>query len=269
MRQNGDKPNAIEKALQLLLAFNPHNPEMSTVEISEKLGFHKATASRILLTLTEYEFLRQDPTTKKFSLGQSVHKLGVALTGSLSNNFVHIAKPYLDQLRDTLDETVTLELWSNDSTVMTYIAESSHPVRVAGRVGDRLPFHAAAGAKAILSFVAPHRLDALLHQPLAPLTSATITDPELFKQHLLKFRAQGFAVDNEEIDVGICAVSAPIFNHENRAVAAVIVVTPTQRFDASPTSSIVQALQKTAADISKNFFYEGGLEAFNDELTQG
>jgi DNA-binding IclR family transcriptional regulator len=256
MRQNTDKSNAIEKALQILLAFNPHNPELGTSEISEKLGFHKATTSRILLTLAEYDFLRQDPNTKKFNLGRAIHKLGSALTESLSNNFVHFAKLHLDQLRDTLDETITLELWSGDSTVMTYIAESSHQIRVAGRVGDRLPFHAAAGAKAILSFVASHRLDVLLQQELKRLTPTTITDPEQFKQQLFEFKQQGFAVDNEEIDVGISAIGVPIFNHENRAFAAAVVVTPTQRLDASPASSTVKDLKKTAEAISANFFYE-------------
>ena len=261
MRQHNDKSNAIEKALQILLAFAPHNPELGTSEISEKLGFHKATTSRILLTLAEYNFLHQDPNTKKFSLSRSIHKLGSALSESLSNNFVHFAKPHVDRLRDTLDETITLELWSGDSTVMTYIAESSHQVRVAGRVGDRLPFYAAAGAKAILSFVAPHRLEAVLHQELKPLTPTTITDPDLFKKQLLEFKQQGFAVDYEEIDVGICAIGVPIFNYENRAFAAAVVVTPTQRLDASPDSSTVKLLKQTAEAISANYFYKNDHQA--------
>lgn len=255
MRQN-NKANAIEKALEILLAFAPHNQEWGTTELSEKLNFHKATTSRILLTLVDYGFVRQNPDTKKFSLGQAVHKLGLALSESLSNNFVQIAKPYLNELRDILDETITLELWSGDSTVMTYIAENSRPVRVAGRVGDRLPFYAAAGAKAILSFAASHRVETLLQQELKQLTPTTVTDPERFKQQLLEFKQQGFAVDYEEIDVGICAIGVPIFNHEHRAFAAAVVVSPTQRLDASPDSPTVKALKQTAGAISANLFYQ-------------
>lgn len=258
MTKQDSKANAIEKALEILLAFVPHNQEWGTTELSEKLNFHKATTSRILLTLAEYEFVQQNPDTKKFSLGQAVHKLGAALSESLFNNFVQIAKPHLDELRDTLDETITLELWSGNSTMMTYIAENSRPVRVAGRVGDRLPFYAAAGAKAILSFVAPHRLEALLQQELKPLTPTSVTDPELFKKQLLKFKQQGFAVDYEEIDVGICAIGVPIFNHEHRAFAAAVVVTPTQRLDDSPDSPTIRALKQTAEAISANLFYQNG-----------
>ena len=261
MRQSCQKANAIEKALEILLSFTPHNQELGTSEISQKLGYHKATTSRILLTLTERGFLRQNPLTKKFTLGHAIHELGLALTDSLSNNFVQIAKPYIDALRDKVDETITLELWSGDQTVMTYIAENGRPVRVAGRVGDRLPFYAAAGSKAILSFVAPHRLDALLQQELNRMTPTTVTDPEHFKEQLLKFRQQGFAVDYEEIDVGICAIGVPIFNHENRSFAAVVVVTPTQRLDDSPNSPTVMALKQTAKAISTNFFHKNGNQA--------
>ncbi len=234
MRRKIDKTSVIEKALQILLAFDPHNPELGTSEIGEKLGHHKATASRILLTLTEYNFLRQNPDSKKFSLGKSIHKLGYALTESLTNSFVYLTKPYIDQLRDQIDETVTQELWSGDSTVLTYIAENSRPVRVSGRVGDRMPFYAAAGAKAILAFAVPQRVEALLEQELTPVTAFTITDPERFKEQLHQYREQGYAVDHEEIDVGICAIGVPVFNYENQAFAAVVVVTPTQRLDDSP-----------------------------------
>lgn len=260
MRQN-NKVNAIEKALQILLAFTPHNQEMGTSEISQKVGFHKATTSRILLTLTESGFLRQNPRTKKFGLGQAVHELGLALTESLSNNFVQIAKLYIDELRDTLDETITLELWSGDSTVMAYIAENARPVRVAGRVGDRLPFHAAAGAKSILAFAEPGLLENLLERELEEFTPTTVTDPHTFKKQLAEFKERGFAIDYEEIDVGICAIGAPIFNHQSRPIAAAVVVTPTQRLSDSPDSKTVRALKQTTKAISENFFYKNGNEA--------
>ncbi len=258
MRQ---KVNAIEKALQILLTFTPHNQEMGTSEISQRVGFHKATTSRILLTLTEYGFLRQNPRTRKFGLGQAVHELGLALTESLSNNFVQIAKPHIDELRDMLDETITLELWSGDSTVMAYIAENARPVRVAGRVGDRLPFHAAAGAKSILAFAEPGLLENLLERELEQFTPTTVTDPHVFKKQLAEFKERGFAIDYEEIDVGICAIGAPIFNHQSRPIAAAVVVTPTQRLSDSPDSKTVRALKQTTKAISENFFYKDGNEA--------
>ena len=74
-----EKATAIEKALELLLTFAPQNAELGTTELSEKLGYHKATTSRILLTLTDHGFLRQNSATKKFSLGPSIQRLSSAL----------------------------------------------------------------------------------------------------------------------------------------------------------------------------------------------
>ena len=94
MRQSGTKINSIEKALRILTAFMPSNEAMGTIEISQKLGFHKATVSRILLILTQFGFLQRDKQTKKFRLGHAVINLGLAVTQSINNNLVQIAKPY-------------------------------------------------------------------------------------------------------------------------------------------------------------------------------
>ena len=110
MRQHPEKQNAIDKALTVLSAFVPYNREMGTIEISQKLGFHKATVSRILLNLARRGFLTQNSQTKKFTLGPSVMDLSRAINQSLKSNLVQIAKPFVDDLRDRLKETIILIL---------------------------------------------------------------------------------------------------------------------------------------------------------------
>ncbi len=112
MRQSYQKINSIDKALIILSTFAPYNQEMGTIEISHKLGFHKATASRILLNMTRHGFLQQNSQTKKFMLGPSVNYLARALNQALKTNLVHIAKPFIDDLRDSLKETVISEVIS-------------------------------------------------------------------------------------------------------------------------------------------------------------
>ena len=96
MRPSAKKTNSIEKALEILQAFTPSNQGMGTIEVSKKLGFHKATVSRILLILTKFGFLQRDKQTKKFRLGHAVIHLGLAVNQSINNNVVQIAKPYID-----------------------------------------------------------------------------------------------------------------------------------------------------------------------------
>ena len=127
------RATAIEKALQILLTFAPHNQELGTTEVSDLLGFHKATTSRVLLTLAEHGFLQQDPTTKRFSLGPSIHTLGLALTRSLDSGLVQIAKPYVDALRDEIDEAVGLERWSGRAQCGSIVRRADGHTASAGR----------------------------------------------------------------------------------------------------------------------------------------
>ena len=247
--------------MEILLAFTPYNQELGTVEISKKLGFHKATVSRILLILYKYDFLQQNPQTKKFMLGPSITNLGWASNHFLNTNLVHIAKPYIDELRNILKETIVLEALAGKTTIMAYIAEGPQRVRIAGTIGDRIPIHAAAGAKAILAFSPPEVRDSFINDGAMPrYTPNTITDPEIFQRQLEDIRRQGFSFDNEEIDIGINAVGAPIFNYEEKPVAAVVVAGPSPRVTWDSDSPIVARLKETAAQISAQLHYNGESE---------
>ena len=256
---NGEKPNSIEKALEILVAFTPYNQEMGTGEISQKLGLHKATASRILRTLADKGFLQQDPETKKFTLGPMASDIGRAYNNGLSSNLVQMAKPYIDDLRSVLEETVVLEILSGTSTVMAYIAEGPQRVRLAGTVGDRLPAHAAAGAKAILAFSTEDTVERFIADELPQLTPNTITSSKAYRRGLAEIRRKGYSLDEEEIDIGINAVGVPIFNYDSQPIAAVVVAGPAQRIQGKDDSEVVMWTRKTAAEISKRLNHKGGI----------
>ena len=247
---------AIEKTLEILLSFKPHNQPVGTSELSKKLGYHKATTSRILLTLAEYGFLAQDHATKKFTLGSEIYELGMVLTETSVNKIVQIARPHIDALRDELDETIALEVWSGNSTLAAYEVHSNRPLRVAGRFGKTPPVHVAAGAKAILSVADDATIDAALSGKLQSYTDHTITDPHILRERLKTYKRRGFATDNDELDIGISAIGAPIFDHRGTAIAAIVVLSPTARFTDDPESKSVTALKAAAAAISGQFFYK-------------
>lgn len=245
------KLNSIEKALKILMAFPPGNRPMGTVEISTKLGFHKATTSRILLTLTRKGILRQDPETKKFNLGPSALDIGRAVLDSLSGDIAAVARNHIDQLRDDLGETVVLEQFMVESTVIVHMAEGLQRVRMGGGVGDRLPMNATAGAKAILAFLDPEVARELVasHADFESFTTRTITDRDQLVRQLGGIRVRGYAVDNQETEFGISAVGVPVFNHEDLPVAAIVVVGLSVKIDRE-MDTILGRLQQTARKIS-------------------
>ncbi len=256
MISNPNKNNAIEKALKILSTFIPYNQESGTTEISRKLGFHKATVSRILLTLVEHGFLEQSYQTKKFRLGPVAMNLGIAVRRSLKTELVHIAKPFIDDLRDQLKESVLLEILAKDHTIIAYIAEGPRRVRLAGTIGDNLPLHVAAGAKAIIAFSPPQVKNAYLTKKMPRLTPFTITEPARLASQFREIRKCGVSFDKEEHDLDINAIGVPVFNGEKNPVAAVVVAGPKTRVICHTRSPIVAHLKKTAAKISARLFYE-------------
>jgi DNA-binding IclR family transcriptional regulator len=244
-----DKATAIEKALRILMSFSQDNRELTTKDISDMLGFHKATASRILLTLTDYGFLRQDPRNKTFSLGPSILKLSVALRRYLNNNIVQIAKPHIDKLRDQIKETVCLEALAGSATIMAYAAEGTYRVRLASPLGEVLP-PSAAGAKAVFSHMDIEPWLRVFEKGLEPRTDKMIMTATGYREALKRTRASGIATDLAELDEGIVAIGAPVFNHNGDPIAAVVIVGLESRINTDPNSHLAVELKRVAAKIS-------------------
>jgi DNA-binding IclR family transcriptional regulator len=249
------RATSIDKALRVLTCFLPYNKEMGTVEISQKLGLHKATASRILQTLARHGLLTRHTDTKKFVLGPLISQLSHAMNRSLKTDLVLMAKPNIDALRAELKETVTLEVLSGKSIYMAYIAEGPQLLALAGNIGERVPPHAAAGAKAIVAFSSPDMRRALLAGGLERFTKNTITHPDAFAREVDKIEREGIAFDLEEVNEGTCAIGAPVFNHDGEPVAAVIVAAPCQRIVRRGNSRMCNALRETAENISARLHY--------------
>ena len=257
MRPSDPKSNAIEKALLVLSIFTPYNEEMGTVEISRKLGLHKATTSRILQYLTKHRFLIQNFRTRKFSLGPAVIDLSRAMNQSLKSNLVDIAQPFIKELRNQVKETIFFAVLSGEATHLAYIVEGPRLIRRTGCLGDRDPINASAGSKAVLAFLPPETRDKLLSVPLHRFTENTITDKKKLLRQLEEIRKTGVAFDHEEFDKDTSAIGVPIFNHEGNPVAALVVAGPSRRISLNKNSPVVTEIKATAANISAQLHFNG------------
>jgi DNA-binding IclR family transcriptional regulator len=257
--QISERPNnyhSVQKALQILLAFVPHNNDMGTSEISSQLGLHKSTASRLLKVLTSYGFLQHDANTRKFRLGASAAKISTAIRQSLSEQLVGIAQPHLDDLRNEIGETVALEIWVRNGTILAYRAEALRLRRVyLLRPGDRVDVHVSAGARTILAFLAPQVVDRVLQGPFERYTDNTIVDPRTLKEEIRKARDEGFAISKGERNPDSNIIAVPIFDYEKKPVAAVSLFTNSEELPKLLDAAIVAKLKKTAKLISAKLLY--------------
>ena len=246
--------SSTEKALNILMAFTPYNHQLGTLELSKKLGIHKSTVSRLLHLLTANGFLQQNPDTKKYMLGRAAAEIGNAVIRSLNIEIVTIAQPYLNELSDTVGESVALEIVSGTNVVLAYHNEGRGHIRFSFQLGEQVPIHVAAGAKAILAHSAPEFVDLCLKRKLYRFTANTIVSKKQYRELLMQVRRTGIAYDNGERYEDTKAIAAPILNHDGIAVAAVVIAGPAFRLSSHFMADVVASLKRTAKKISQRLF---------------
>jgi IclR family acetate operon transcriptional repressor len=256
MAAKPEEYSSVQKAVEILLAFTEYNQEVGTLELSEKLGLHKSTVSRLLRLLSHYGLIQSNKKTKKYILGKSALDLGIAAKRYIDGQLIVTAQSFLNELRDRLGEQVSLEVISGNSSTVVCHAASSLPVRVSSDIGRSLPIYAVAGAKAILAFLPPEEIDELLADEFTAFTPNTITDPRKFRLQLEEARKQGYSLDRGEYYPEVHAIGAPVFNSEGRPVAAVVLPVPAFRMEALLQSNGVALVKETAAKISASLFFE-------------
>jgi DNA-binding IclR family transcriptional regulator len=246
--------SSTEKALNILMAFTPYNHQLGTLELSKKLGIHKSTVSRLLHLLTANGFLQQNPDTKKYMLGRAAAEIGNAAIRSLNTEIVTIAQPYLNELSDTVGESVALEIVSGTNVVLAYHNEGRGHIRFSFQLGEQVPIHVAAGAKAILAHSTSELVDLCLKRKLNRFTGNTIVSKKQYRELLMRVRNTGIAYDNGERYEDTKAIAAPVLNHVGNAVAAVVIAGPAFRLTPHFMADVVAPLKRTAKKISQRLF---------------
>jgi len=240
---------SLAKGVGLLSAFLPDNKEMGTVELARLFGMNRSTVSRMLTVLKKQGFVRQNPENKKYSLGKTVASLGEAYMSSFQSSFTQLAKPYIDQLRSEINQTVVLEIPSGSRTLVTYVTEGLGPIKIAARVGDKHYYHTSAGGKCILAFSTQEFIDELLNSDLPQLTPKTIIDPKTMADVLEKTRKRSFGFDGEGSNLGINAFAVPVFDSDNFPIAAIVTAGASHTVTWKQRHFLVEKLQRTAAKI--------------------
>ncbi len=249
---------AVEKALRILMAFIPRNEKTAALALSKKLGLHPSTTTRLLKVLKKHGFVEQDPETKKYSLGRSNLFLAQAVIESLNTDLVSTARPFIDRLRDRINESVGLEVWVGDTTTLAYVAPGPQLVRISATLGARMPVHVAAGARAIMAHLPAKVVDGLLDAEFMRFTPKTITDPKALKRKLKEIREKGISLEQGELDEDVHVLAAPVFDHRKSPVAAVVIGCPAYRMKTHAQGKTAALLKETAAQISARLYCPEG-----------
>jgi DNA-binding IclR family transcriptional regulator len=248
------RPSSIEKAIDILFCFDPQHVQLRLTDISQRLGLHKSTTHRLLSLLKKKRLIMADATSQLYSLGPGVVELaGIILR---QQDLRTVCYPYLERLRQATNETVSLYIRMGDRRVCIEELESGQEIKYSQTVGLAAPVHVGAPGKALLAFLPPGELEALLATlPLTALTPNTLTDREQLLAELATVRQRGYAVSVGERSPWASAAAAPIRDWSARPIAAISALGPSHRLSSEVLPALGEQVQQVALDLSIAFGY--------------
>lgn len=245
---------AVERAI-LILQLLGQEPEGLTIsQITKRISIAKSTVFTILTTLNIYGMVERVEDTGRYQLGIELFTLGSSVLERLDVR--SRAYPILKRLAQNTQ--LTTHLGIIDETEVVYIEkiEGQGPIQIQSAVGRRMGVHCTSLGKAILAQWPEEKLQAILAgYTLVQRTPNTITSIPLLQENLARTKERGYAFDDEENELGIRCLGAPIFNHRKEVLYAVSISGPRDRVSLDSVEQLAEKLKQAAQEISQTIGY--------------
>ncbi|MGT2462389.1 IclR family transcriptional regulator [Sinomonas atrocyanea] len=247
------KTDMVGKALSLLTMLGDAPGATTAADLSRRADLPFSTAYRLLQSLQRAGFVDFEPEGKKYSLGLRVFQLGLYVSNSLG--FAGTATPVLERLTEATGEASILAVLDNDRFLTVAKVDGPKAFRVTSDPGYRGHLHCSAFGKALIAFAPAEEREHLVETvDLVPVAPRTITDRGAFRAEIGRVRAQGYAVMDEENEVGMRAIAVPVLaasgDGEPRALAAIACSAPTVRMGVDELLDQLPALQQAAEELA-------------------
>lgn len=237
---------ALDRALDVLDCLAERSG-MTLTEIAEKLHQSPATIYRILSTFAARQVVEMDAASQEWFIGPASFRLGSAFLRR--TGLVERARPLMRELMEETGETANLGTEVSAEVMFISQVETHENIRAFFPPGATSPMHASGVGKALLAHAEQSRIEKYVtRKNLEVFTEHTISGQEELRAELVKIKAQGYAFDDEEKNIGMRCVAAPIFNFYGEAVAGISISGPTIRLSLDRIK-LVSKMVKKKADI--------------------
>ena len=256
-RPNRQTVQSVERTFDVLEALATARHPVALSDLSQQLGLHISTVHRLLATLIERGYARQDERSGRYLIGGRLLELASGLTDQ--TDIRHEARPALERLAARVGETANLSVRSGDNLVYIDQVQTNRLVRMFTRVGSSAPLYCTGSGKLFLAFAENYERDLnryLLENRLEPRTPGTLTSPQALREELRRIRERRYSFDNEEMEEGVVCVAAPIFDRQGQLAAALSVSGPTSRMLGSDVARVIEPVRTSAAEISTALGYK-------------
>lgn len=240
---------SINRIATILEAISIFAEGVGITELYRSSNLPKSTLHRILTGLIKHGYAMQNEDNKKYRLGPSFLILGANYL--YQNDLRKIAAPYLKKLGQELNETVFLTIFQNELVICIDTYEvSRNNVTYFVRQGRVMPFNCTAAAKIILAYQKEKVIKKLVvPKNMVKNTEKSIVDPNLFIEHLKEIKEKGYSTCKGEMEEGVMAIAAPIWDINLKVVGSVAIVGPLNRIE-NLEKKLIKNIEKTAYSIS-------------------
>jgi len=231
------------KGLKIIEAFGETVQRLTIAEAAKLTGLDRATARRCLLTLADLGYADYDG--KFFSLTPRILRLGHAYLSTTPLPL--LVQPYLDQLAEKVGQSASVSVL--DGTDILYVARASHKriISINLTTGSRLPAYCVSMGRVLLAALPdPEILSILSRSTLKQNTAHTKTDIGMLMSELHVVASRGFAVIDQELELGLCSIAVPVLNSQGKTIAALNIGAPAAQVAADDLQRhYLAALQET------------------------
>lgn len=210
---------SVAKAFHILSCFTPAQPELSLVDISQKLKLPKSTALNLLRTLEAYGYVIRTYPSMNYRLGYTTMQLSYCT--QMSMPVVRFSLPFLEDLQMKTGKTIYLTTHINGKVLYLEVAHQNRRMFSYSITGKTLHMHCTGCGKSMLAFLPEEQIrEVIAVHGLPAFTPNTITSEEVLYQELAEIRKRGYALDCEEETLGVRCIAAPIRNAQGYPTAA-------------------------------------------------
>jgi IclR family pca regulon transcriptional regulator len=216
-RKSTDFLGSLEKGLSVIEAFSAERTRLAITDVSTLTGLDRATARRCLLTLSELGYADYDG--KYFRLTPRILRLGTACLATMP--LPAMVQPLLDQLSAEIRQSTSVSILDDWEIVYVARAAQNRLMSISLMPGSRLPAYCTSMGRILLASLANDKVrDLLNNHPPIRRTEKSVTDPRAIIELLEQIRADGYAIIDQEIELGLRSIAVPLFDSRNRVVAA-------------------------------------------------
>jgi DNA-binding IclR family transcriptional regulator len=250
-----DVVQSVDRALSILEILSENVSGMGLTEISSKINLHKSTVHRLLGTLISNNFVTQDSVTNKYKITIKLYELGVKKIATM--DILEVSKPYTKALMKSLNEVVHLVIRDKNDIIYIDKVEADNTIRMASTIGRRSPLYCTSVGKSMMANMTNEEIKQIWKTTnIQKLTGNTITDYDMFLKELKLIREKGYAEDDEENEMGVRCIGAPIFNHKGEVEGAISISGPSIRVTKDKVEAFAKEVKKYARLISIELGYE-------------